>query len=78
MKVVPFTPATVTMTDQESVVFILEDLLEEARAGKIQAVGVAIIRPDLSMHSSWSESHAAVLLGGISVLQHRVIESLDG
>ncbi|MDB5620519.1 hypothetical protein [Tardiphaga sp.] len=65
--------------DRKSVIETLEAALAEAREGLIRGVALAVVRPDLALNTSWSDSNAAApLVGAVAVLQKRIVESLDG
>lgn len=57
---------------QESVVSVLESLLEAAKKGEIACVAVAGVDMDGSLRTSWSTTeNAGTLLGSIARLQFR-------
>jgi len=63
--------------DKESVIELLETALKEARAGEIQAIAVAIVRPSSALNTAWSDnSNVSPLLGAALLLQHRLMRSL--
>jgi len=65
--------------DRKSVVETLEFALAEAKDGLIRGVALAVVRPDLALNTSWSDSNsAAPLVGAVALLQKRIVESLDG
>jgi hypothetical protein len=69
---------TVQTEINESVIEVMEKLMEEAKEGKIVAIAAAVIRPDGCMNSTFSQSdNAALLLGAIQLLSFRVLESLE-
>lgn len=69
---------TIKTEINESVIEVMEKLMEEAKAGKIVAIAAAVIRPDGCMNSTFSQSdNAALLLGAIQLLSFRVLESLE-
>lgn len=56
---------------------VLEALLEEARAGKIRAVAMAVVRPDRTFSTSYNNSDAyTALLAAVTVLQHRLVAEI--
>lgn len=58
----------------DGVVNLLEELLEEARAGKLRALAVAVVTTDLQIGSNWALGDSfASLLGAITSLQHDFI-----
>lgn len=58
---------------------ILEEILAEAKAGNIQSVLIAIVKPDTAMGSTWSSGTAGLMLGAIRMLEHQFIkEAIDG
>lgn len=62
-------PALVTA----SVIERLEEVLLEAREGKITGVAIATVQNDGSVGASWSETdNFPTLLGSIARLQHRI------
>jgi hypothetical protein len=64
--------------DRKSVVETLEAALDEAKRGLIRGVALAVVRPDLALNTSWSDSNsAAPLVGAVALLQKRIIESMD-
>lgn len=57
----------------ETVIARLEEMLEEARNGKIIAIAIAAVEIDGSISSSWSGSDDFPrLLGSIARMQHRI------
>lgn len=64
--------------EKKSVIETLEAALEEAKAGKIRGVAIAVVRPDMALNTSWSDSDAAApLVGAVALLQKRIVQSLD-
>lgn len=56
-----------------SVVQRLEELLTEAREGKITAVAIAALRTDRAISATWSETDDfAGLLGAVARLEYRL------
>jgi hypothetical protein len=69
---------TTVEQDRASVIETLEDALEDAKAGNIRSVAIAVVRPDLALNACWSDSDsAAPLIGAVALLQKRLIEALD-
>ncbi len=65
--------------DRKSVIETLEAALAEAKEGLVRGVALAMVRPDLALNTSWSDSNAAApLVGAVALLQKRIVESLDG
>lgn len=57
----------------ETVIARLEEMLEEAKSGKIISVAIAAVENDGSISSSWSGTDDFPrLLGSIARLQHRI------
>lgn len=55
-------------------VAILEEYLEMAKKGEIEAVAIVGLRPEGSCSFVWSSTERFTLMaGGIAVLQHRLI-----
>ena len=64
--------------ERKSVIETLEAALAEAIAGKIRGVAIAVLRPDMAMNATWSDSDAAApLVGAVALLQKRIVSSLD-
>lgn len=64
--------------DRKSVIEVLEAALQDAKDGNVRGVALAVVRPDLALNTSWSDSSAAApLIGAVALLQKRIIESLD-
>jgi hypothetical protein len=62
----------------ESVVARLEEVLAEARAGKIASVAIAGVESDGSIVSAWSETDDfGKLLGAVARLQFRINANQD-
>ena len=62
----------------ESVITRLEEVLAEARAGKIVAVAIAGVDLDGSISCAWSESDdIGKLLGSVTRLQFRINANQD-
>jgi hypothetical protein len=71
MKVIDFKsrPAIV----HESIVDRLEEMLKDAREGKLASVALAAVNQDGSVVQSWSETDDfARLLGAVARLQYRI------
>lgn len=69
---------TLLDSDKESVVELLETALKEARAGDIQAIALAVVRPSSALNTAWSDnSSVAPMLGATLLLQHRLMRRLD-
>lgn len=61
-----------------SVVKRLEEILAEAKEGKIQSVAIACIHDTGEAGASWSETdNFSALLGAITRLQHRINVNQD-
>jgi hypothetical protein len=65
------------VTDRESVVRTLEKMLHQAREGDVQAVAIAWVGATGGINAAWSESNAASMLGAVSLLQYRLLNTLD-
>ena len=64
--------------EKRSVIETLEAALDEAKEGKIRGVAIAVVRPDMALNTSWSDSDAAApLIGAVALLQKRIVQSLD-
>lgn len=75
MKVIEFKPRASPNADA---VALLEQVLEEARAGIITSVALAYVRNDSTASGTWSSTdHAPALLGAISRLHHAYNLELD-
>jgi len=62
----------------ESVVARLEEMLADARAGKITAVAIAAVASDGASTQSWSEGDDfGEMLGAVARLQHRLNVAQD-
>jgi hypothetical protein len=62
----------------ESVMGVLDELMKEAKEGRLAAIAVAVIRPDGCMNSTFSNSDkAAMLLGAVQLLSSRLLASLE-
>ena len=68
---------TTAVTDRESVVHTLEKMLQHAREGHVQAVAVAWVGPTGRVNAAWSDSNAASTLGAVSLLQYRLLNTLE-
>ena len=68
---------TTAITDRESAVRTLEKMLQCAREGHVQAVAVAWVGATGRVDAAWSDSDAASLLGAVSLLQHRMLNTLS-
>jgi hypothetical protein len=68
---------TTAATDRESVVRTLEKMLRHAHEGHVQAVAVAWVGPTGRVNAAWSHSNAASMLGAVSLLQYRLLNTLE-
>ena len=69
---------TLLDSDKESVIETLEEALKQARAGDVQAITIAVVRPNGSLNTSWSNnSNVSPMLGATLLLQHRLMRQLD-
>jgi hypothetical protein len=75
MEVVQLKP--VADKEKESTIEVLEEMIKQAREGHIQSVGIAVLRPDGSTGTAWSDATASGLLAAISLLNHRLIKAID-
>lgn len=63
---------------KKSVLETLENVLEEAREGRVAEVAIAIVRPNGAANTAWSDmDNAAGLLGAITLCAHRLSKGLD-
>lgn len=63
----------------KSVIGTLEEALRQANEGDVVAVCLAVVRPDGALNTAWSDANpVAPLLGGVSLLQSRLLSALDG
>jgi hypothetical protein len=51
-------------------------MLQHAREGQVQAVAVAWVGATGRVNATWSDSDAASLLGAVSLLQYRMLNTL--
>ena len=64
--------------DQQSVVDVLEGMLEDARNGEFVAIAVAAVRPTMAVDTAWSSSdYGAALLGAVSIMSQRLIRRIE-
>lgn len=77
-KVTKLTPIyNVPGTPNETVIEMLETMLERAKAGEVQAIALATVEHDDATGTSFCyENHFARLIGAVAMLQHRII--IDG
>jgi hypothetical protein len=69
---------TVKTEIDESVIEVLDALMNDAKEGKIVAIAAAVIRPDGCMNCTYSQTdNAAYLLGAIQLLSSRILKSLE-
>ena len=62
----------------QSVIETLEAALIEAREGEIIGIALGVVRPDLSINTSWSQTDGiGPLLGASSLLHHRLLMALE-
>ena len=55
----------------------LEKMLQHAHEGHVQAVAVAWVGATGRVNATWSDSNAASMLGAVSLLQYRLLNTLD-
>lgn len=61
-----------------SVVEMLEDMLQRARAGEIVAVAIVGITRDGSAMRFWEPNNRSIeLVGGVSIMQNRLIADMQ-
>lgn len=61
-----------------SVIETLEHVLAQARAGKVVAVGVALVRPNMAINHCRSLTDSlGTLLGAMALLQGRALDDLE-
>lgn len=67
------------LLDNRSVIETLETALEQARAGDIRSIAIAVVRPSGSCNAAWSDCNdvAAPLVGAVALLQKRLINQFD-
>ena len=64
--------------DNQSAIETLEAALREARAGRVSAVAIAIVRPNGHINTSSSATvRGPALLGCTILMQHRVLEKME-
>lgn len=64
---------------EASVVKLLEDILADARAGKVTSVAVAIVHHDGDTQAAWSmSSQAQQQNSAIAILAHRYCSTFKG
>lgn len=65
--------------DNRSVVETLEAALEQAKAGDIRSVALAVVRPTGACNTAWSDCNAAAapLVGAVALLQKRLVNTFD-
>ncbi len=69
---------TVRQINNSSVIEVLKHTLKEARAGKITAVTVAMVRPDGAANAYFSNTdQASAMLGALTVAQGRFFNALE-
>lgn len=63
---------------KQSVIETLETTLEQARAGDVVAVGIAVLRPSGAGNAGFSDSDNCIgLLGAVEILRHRLLNSIE-
>jgi hypothetical protein len=74
LRVVETRPAVV----HKSVVETIEAVLAEAKEGRIVAVALAVVRPDMATNRSWSETDCLpALIGGTAILMQQMMKAAD-
>ena len=68
---------TTAVTDRELAVRTLEKMLQHAHEGHVQAVAVAWVGATGRVNATWSHSNAASMLGAVSLLQYRLLNTLE-
>ena len=62
----------------QSIIEVLEAVLQEAREGCVAEVAIALVRPNGAANTSWSETdNAAALVGAITLCANRLSRRLD-
>jgi hypothetical protein len=62
----------------EDVIHLLEQVLEEAKEGRIVAVGLAVVRPSSNVNCCFTDfDNAGLLMGAAAMLQARLIANLE-
>lgn len=60
------------------VVACLRSVMDEAKAGDVSSVAVAVVRPNGFINAMFSESdNAPGMMGAVSLLQHRLIRQAE-
>jgi hypothetical protein len=63
---------------RRSVVATLEKALEQAKDGEVVAVALAVVRPDMTTETAWSEVDAlSALIGGVARLSVKLIATVE-
>lgn len=62
---------------QEDALRVLEIALADAQAGEIEAVAIAVVRPDGAANACWSTAENTItLLGSVDLLRGRIVKGL--
>lgn len=62
---------------RSSVIETIEKALQQAKDGEILAVGLAVVRPDHAVCTSWSQTDVVgTLLGAVTLLQKKMVDQL--
>lgn len=61
----------------ETIVPLLESLIERAKSGELSAVAVALVDREGCTGQEWSKLHSfGTMIGSVATLQHRLIERM--
>lgn len=65
--------------DNMSVIERVEEALEQAKAGEIRSIALAVVRPDFALNTAWSDCNDATgpLIAATVLLQKRLVEKFD-
>lgn len=75
LTVVPFTPWE--SVPNPKTVGMLEDMLERARSGNVQAVAIATVNQNRGTTTGFAGGYTTTLQGALVELQHRLVTSGD-
>lgn len=65
-------------SSNEAAILMLEDMLAQARAGEVVAVGIAVVRPGSHINCGFTDfDNAGLLLGAVALLQSRVLANME-
>lgn len=75
LTVVPFTPWE--SVPNPKTIEMLADMLENARAGKVQAIAIATVNHDRGTTTGFAGGYTTTLQGALVELQYRLVTSGD-